>query len=355
VAQEADRIHYGLIAAILLIGGGLWSADLFLATTERREVRAEARHYYERGADLLHHGQPAQAIDPLRKAYAEQRTNRAFSVALATALVETGKRDEAARILTDLLARSPNDGESNLLEARLALAHADNDGAIAEAQSYYHRAIFGNWPDLSPEQAQARKIEARMELAAMLAARGMKQELLSELLELEPETAGDISAAKKVAAWYLVAGSPQRAAEAYKKLVGEDPEDASNASGLGRAELALGNYRAAESAFTRAGDPEQANLAETMASLDPTIRTLSSAEKLRRSERILALVRDTLARCNADPQTVAKAQQMLDRKVRGPVTNEIAEERLSLAEDLWKSRPPACDDIVVRQMMQKLE
>lgn len=348
--ETNDRVQYGLIAVILGIGGALWSADLFLAKTENAEVRAEARRYFEHGVDLLNHGKPAEAIDPLRKAYSEQRSNRAFGVELAMALVASGKRDEAGDVLSELLARSPNDGESNLLQARLML----KDGDFADSQSYYHRAIYGAWPDLAPEQAQTRKIQARMELAQMLANQGMKQELLSELLELEPETAADRNAEKRVAAWYLAAGSPNRAADVYQALIREDPGDRANAAGLGEAELAMGNYRAAENAFTGAGDLEQANLADTMASLDPTIRTLSSAEKFRRSERILTLVRDTLIRCNGDSQEIVKADELLSKRVRGAVTNEVAEQRLALAEELWRGRPAGCDDVVLRQMTQKL-
>ena len=45
---------------------------------------------------------------------------------------------------------------------------------------------------------------------------------------------------------------------------------------------------------------------------------------------------------------------MLAKKVRGAVTNELAEQRLSLAEQLWKARPAGCDDEVLRQITQKL-
>ena len=75
----------------------------------------------------------------------------------------------------------------------------------------------------------------------------------------------------------------------------EDPVDLSNAANLGEAELALGNYHAAESAFSKAGEPDRTGLAETIAELDPTGRTLSSAEKFRRSEQILELAHNTLA------------------------------------------------------------
>jgi tetratricopeptide (TPR) repeat protein len=345
-----DRLQYGLIAAIVVIGGALWSADLFLARTENAEVRAEARRYYDQGSRLLTNGNRAQAVDALRKANALQRTNRGYGVRLAEALIADGKFDEAGRVLAELLARTPNDGESNLLEARLTL----QTGSLADALAYYHRAIYGSWTGLNPPEAETRKMQTRMELAELLAQRGMKQELLSELLALGPEAAGNLEVEKKVAGWYLAAASPQRAADAYRDLMREDPDDPSNAAHLGDAELALGNYRAAENAFSKAGDLDRARLADQIAELDPTARTLSSAEKFRRSERILEMARDDLKRCAGDPKLVDQATDLLDKKVRGAVTNELSEQRLSLAEQLSKARPSGCEDEVLRQITQKL-
>jgi tetratricopeptide (TPR) repeat protein len=345
-----DRLQYGLIAAIVAIGAALWSADLFLARTENAEVRAEARQNYNRGAGLLTQGKTSEALDPLRKAYSLQRTNRVYGVRLAEALIGSGKFEEAGRVLAELLARSPNDGESNLLEARLTL----RIGSLTDALAYYHRAIYGAWTGLNPADAEKRKIQTRMELAELLGQRGLKQELLSELLALGPESAGNLDVEKKLAAWFMLAGAPQRAADAYRALMKEDPDDSSNAAGLGEAELVLGNYRAAENSFAEAGDLDRARHAEEMAELDPTARTLSSAEKFRRSERILEMTRDALARCSGDAKLIDQADDLLTKRVSRVVTNELAEQRLALAEQLWKARPAACDDEVLRQIIQKL-
>ncbi len=345
-----DRLQYGMIAAILGIGAALWSADLFLARTENAEVRAEARSYFDLGSRLFADHKAAEAAEPLRKAHSLQRANRGYGVRLAEALIASGKLDEAGRVLTELLARSPNDGESNLLEARLTLRTAN----LADALAYYHRAIYGAWTGLKPDQVETRKIQTRMELAELLAQRGLKQELLSELLALSPEAAGNLDVEKKLAAWYMAAGSPQRAADAYQELMRDDPADLSNAANLGEADLALGNYHAAENAFSKAGEPDRAGLAETIAELDPTGRTLSSAEKFRRSERILELAHDTLERCSGNSTLIDQAADLLAKPVHGVVTNELAEQRLSLAEQLWKARPAGCDDEVLRQITQKL-
>ena len=53
----------------------------------------------------------------------------------------TGKLDEAGRLLSDLLDHNPNDGETNLAEARLLVREGEWENAFA----YYHRAIYGSW------------------------------------------------------------------------------------------------------------------------------------------------------------------------------------------------------------------
>ena len=128
---------------------------------------------------------------------------------------------------------------------------------------------------------------------------------------------------------------------------------------MGEAELTSGNYRAAEQAFQSAGARQQADLATEMAGLDPTLRRLSSAEKLRRSILILEMARDAATRCQPPNQVLLEtADRELSTKVRGASTNELAEERLSLAEELWQQRKANCEsnpsDAVLAKLMPKL-
>ncbi len=348
MAAKVSRPALGLMAIILAIIAGLWTVDSFLARTETRETQAEARRYHDRGVSLLKANQAAAAIEPLRKAYTLDRDNVDYEIDLSAALLEAGKTAEARQMLDDVLGKSPNDGEANLLEARLML----RTGNFAQAEAYYHRAIYGIWPDNSA----AHRVAVRLELAGALAKRGASQELLAELLAFGPEATENPDVEKKIAGWFLDAGAPQRAAELYRSLMNQDPGDPSNAAGYGEAELTLGNYRAAEIAFRKAGDDKRAALAGQIAGIDPTVRTLSSAEKFRRSTAILQMTRDMLARCKGDPKLVDEADALLAKKERGPATNELSEERLSLAQDLWDAKPPECQpDDVLRLLMQKLE
>ncbi len=343
-----SRPGVGLIAMILAVIVGFWAFDVFLARTETRETEAEARHYHKSGMALLKAGKPAEAVDPLNHAHVLDRDNQNYEMDLAQALLDSGKLAEAGAMLSDLLERSPNDGQANLLEARLMLRHNN----FPEAEAYYHRAIFGIWPG-SDEQ---HRVDVKLELAGVLAGRGDKQALLSELLDFGPQAMENPAVERKVALWYMDAGSPQRAAAVYRSLLQQEPGDKSAAAGLGEAELTVGNYRAAESAFSKAGEDDRAWVAGEVAALDPTPRTLSSAEKFRRSQRVLQMTRDTLAQCNGNPKLLAETDALLKKNPRGPVTNELAEDRLSLARDLWDALPPACKpDEVLRLVMNKVE
>lgn len=200
----------------------------------------------------------------------------------------------------------------------------------------------------------------------MLDSAGAATELLAELLPLEQEVQGNPTEEKRVAALYLDAHSPARAAAAYRALIAADAAgDAANAndaeiySGLGEAELALADYSAAASAFRAAQRSDHKNpqedaqlqarleLAANMAGLDPTLRRLTSREKYERSVRLLQAARDSLSRCAApekiaDDMDVAEADRTLKQRAPAYVTNEAAEGLLGLAERVWRARRRDC-------------
>jgi len=338
------RLKWGLMLVIAASMGALWGIDMFLARTERAEVIGEARQDYEAGLALLEAGRAADAIDPLRKAHTQDRSNRQYTLRLVAALVETGKLDEAGRLLTDLLERNPNDGETSLAEARLLAREGEWENAIA----YYHRAIYGSWDSktASPQTA------ARLELVDVLVQRGLRKDLLAEVLLLETEVAKDPHLLRRIAQLYLVAGSPGRAETIYRTLLRDDMDDPGLYSGLGDAELALGNYRVAEAAFQnairngadRSRLEQRIQLSGSVAGLDPALRRLTSMEKFDRAVRILQLALDALKQCGRGDgaEQIAGAEKLLAVHIRGNPANELAEERLSTAEQIWQMRIDAC-------------
>ena len=195
----------GIVLSIIVL---VWTADSMLARVERGETQSEAHGYWSKGMSLLAGGHPAEAEDLLRKAYVIDRANASYGLDLATALTTSGKFDDAAVLIDDLLKASPNDGPTNLAAARLAVRR----GNLEDAKAYYHRAIYGGWT----QDARSHRIETRLELVGLLDSSGDGTELLAELLPLEPEVQGDPAKEKRVAALYLHAHSPARAAAIYR-------------------------------------------------------------------------------------------------------------------------------------------
>lgn len=334
---------------------GLFVLDQFLATVEHNELASEARSHYKSGQQLLAAGRPKDAVHELSRAYALDRSNRAYQLALAQAQTAAGDFAGAETNLRSLLDRDSNDGPTNLAMARLLARSAEP----VEAEAYYHRALYGTWPaGTSPRGV-------RMELIDFLAKEGAHKELLPELLLLQDESRGQHDVDEKAARLFLAAGSPARAANVYRTIIHQQPDDVEAYKGLGQAELAQGDFNAAQRNFLAAlrhapGDKQIIELLHStslLSSLDPTPRRLASQEKFDRSIRILEMAENDLSACS-QPQShpdiaalVTQADQLRTQKIKGPVANEMSESRLGLAEQLWDARtkdcaqqPPAPDD-----------
>jgi tetratricopeptide (TPR) repeat protein len=321
------------------VATGLATADRFLAKIEASETKASAERSYKKGSLLLEKGNAAGAVDLLREAHGLDRQNSRYSLRLVSALVASGRNADAAPLLQSVLQRKPNDGEANLEAARLAVKSDD----LQEAQAYYHRAIYGEWPG----NADPRRNEVRMELVNLLVEKNRKQELLGELIELEAQPAASAGERKRIAELLLVADAPARAAAIYTAMLDADPRDSAASEGLGNAELQLGQYRAAHDAYQRAfmRDPNNSSVRErlavlnTVTGLDPTLRSLTSLEKYRRSIRILQMARESLGQCDGEgaPELLKVADAQVGAAIPAHVTNEAAEGVLAIAEELWQA------------------
>jgi len=333
-------IRVTLVLALVI--AGLTAVDRFLAQTEMAEVQREAREAFAAGSRLLHEGKTAQAVELLRTAHVLARQNTQYELELGNALLRLGKLDEAQPFIDEALDRQPNEGEANLVAARLMLArHMPGD-----AKAYYHRAIYGHWAAGN----MVEKSSARMELIELLAHEGNRAELLPELILLEQEPDREPAFRKRLAQYFITAGAPARAAEVYRDLIARSPDDAEAYAGLGEAELQQGEYRRARFAFLKAyslgRNPAvlpRLTLLNQLTALDPTPRQLPSAEKYRRSIHLLSLIRDDL-RQHPSAQTtelLREADEQLSKKEPAHISNELAESVLALTERLWQYRVKA--------------
>jgi tetratricopeptide (TPR) repeat protein len=338
-----------LVIALTAIAAGLTGLDRFLARVESAELHGTAQRAYVSGSSLLNVGKAAAAIDPLREAHSIERQNPDYALALITALTNAGKTAEAELLMQEMLAREPNDGRVNLTAARLAV----REGNAADAEAYFHRAIYGEWQD----DPAGHRIAARMELIDDLTARGRKQELLAELIAIEAEPTATPAIRKRLARLFSLAGSPARAVDVYRQITAKDPRDIDAWAGLGEAELEQGQYDAARAAFLQGflRNPNDVSIRShlqtlnTVAGLDPTLRKLTSQEKYSRSVRILEMARAGLAACVEKKPEADNSLKLLPAaasvigKAPAHVTNEAAESVLALAEAVWRARNEACN------------
>jgi tetratricopeptide (TPR) repeat protein len=355
------RILNWLIVVAVLVA--LYTFDVFMANLERTELSREANSLY-RAAQSLESSHINEAIRLYRRALAINRGNLDYQIALGRTWVAAKQYEDALPLFNDVLQRYPDDGRANLEMARLKEATGDTSAAA----SYFHRAIYGSWP----RETQSRRIDARLELINMLVGAGRQRELLAELLPLEDEAPHDPALRLKIAGLFITAGSLSRAADAYRAIVHDHPDNEQAYAGLGEAELQLGDYRAAQSALVSAlrRKPDDAvvrqrlALVTQLAQLDPTYRHLPFQERLERSRKILTLALTELEQCaprqeNAEVDGIANRARTALQPKRSREEDPV-ETNLSISEDAWNYVHRACPqqpkpDDPLAVMMGRLE
>jgi tetratricopeptide (TPR) repeat protein len=329
------------LTVTLLAIAALFALDTVLAKTERSKRRAEAERLYENGERLLQAGRSDQAVRQFRAAIAIQRDNQQYQLALGRALQANRQAGEAEATLSEVVERDPLSGPANLALARVLA----QEGKAADADSYYHRAIYGRWKGDPP----GNELRVRFELADLLRAQNSKAALLAELLPLQEQAPGDAATQQKLGVLFMDAGSPARAVEVFRGIIRHDPEDADARATLGDAELALGNYAAAREAFLvvqrlRANDLRaraRYELSSRALELDPTIKGLTQEEQLLRSRKLLTVVLAEMNQCVGDARSAA-AQQSIQDAEQTLKRGRSYSENLDLAKRLWGMRPPSC-------------
>jgi chloride channel protein, CIC family len=329
-----------VLASSALLAG----ADLWLARAEAAETRAEASRLFDEGRTLEARGAYDQAIGRYQGALAAARQEPAYEIALARALLAGGRDKEARAVVDALLRRRPTDGEANLTMARVRRDRRNTEDTVR----YYRQAVLGEWRDAS----HGNSLATRLELVEFLARRGLREQLLAELLTLEG-LAKDPVVKRRVALLYVTAGAPERSREAWLALRKSTPDDPAVYAGLGEAELAARNVRAAAANFRtalklRPGDPhlqERLALCVGVLALDPTLRGLSTVQRHERSVALVDQARASLAHC----QRAATALQPVVPDAAGTKVRalEVATDaNLDLAERLWQTRKDRCGDQV---------
>ena len=182
VKPFAGRSFLGIFGLVFLAIAVLFVADTFLANAERAESLAGAARLFQQGQALMQRGDNAQAIERIQDALAIERGNRDYLRMLAQAQFAAGKTSDAESTLTELLQSNPTDGLASLVMGRVLV----KEGRFAEAISYLHRAIYGDWK----EDAAGNRLRARFELIDLLAGR------IQVLFDTLPASIANIRAGK---------------------------------------------------------------------------------------------------------------------------------------------------------------
>ncbi len=350
---------------ILVLAGlaALFAATAMLARWYEHERLERAQANFQRGFALAQAGRYEQAIERFRSALAVARGSTQYRLALARSLMALGRLNEAAVQLQEVLRADPADALTNLLLARIAA----QEGRTNDAVNYYQRSIFGYWRD----DPQANRLNARWELISLLSRTGQNRRVVAELLGVAEEAPENMEVQKRVARMLLEYGAPTQAIGIARSVVAREPRDPEILTVLGRAEMTLGNDQLARNAFRRAllyapeYEPARKYLevVTEALSLDPTIRGLRTAERVRRSRNLVTRALESLERCMdgrpLSPETSSlmnQARISLSRKT--PNTLKAAEADIALAEALWELRPETCavsgDDEPVARVLARI-
>jgi chloride channel protein, CIC family len=308
-----------------------------------REGRVtRARQQEAAGSQLVKEGRYEEAVAQFREALSISQSveNR---LALGLALVKAGYPDEGSIYLKEVLRERPDSGPALLALAEVAAQQGRIDDAVAQ----YRRAIDGSWPGNAAES----RMEARIDLVKVLANAGRRVQAQNELLALAAEIPRRPDFEKRIAGMLTDLGLPSQAAAVYRDVLERNPRDAAAQDGVGEAELAEGNFAAAQQAFRAAVqiDPTDETAARRIAlcnqilALDPEARGVRAPERYQRSRNLLADVVGQIQHCLPQPTGLSQAQELLANHRRPLSFGDAAETNVAAASRLWREALPACE------------
>jgi tetratricopeptide (TPR) repeat protein len=340
------------VALVLLVVMGI-IAGILARDYDATRLRL-ARQEFLAGA-FVADARPDDAAEHYRAALALDRDNPEIRRALAVSLFRLGRLDEAETHLIELLAIDPIDAEANLLRARIAMRRQ----ALADAEMFYQRAIYGRWG----ERADAQRIAARFELFELLSHTGARIQARAELLRLQAELPEAPLLERQLAARFMALGDPAQAAEVLQRVVRQSPADARAWKDLADAHLAVGRFREARDAALRAlaADPQDQATRERIdqineaLALDPTRPGLSPAARFKRSGELLTRVLQDVDTCLAALPANATRPDLTDLRGRArtalaakPTARDadsieaLTDQRIAVIDELWRVRVTQC-------------
>jgi tetratricopeptide (TPR) repeat protein len=281
-ARRLSRfVHRELILIVVLAGaaGAGFLATRAAAAADHRLRQRQASAWFDAGRGHLAAGRLDDALGDLRRAVARDRDNRRYRLALASALVASGRDEEARGLLLALRDAQPEEPETNLQLARLEGRAGNGEGA----RRYYEGALAALW---RPEQA-ARRRTIRLELIDALLTRQQHARALAELLVLASNVPDTPRIQTDVARRFLLAGDPGRAQAHFLRVLRVQSGNRDALAGAGEASFALADYSSARRYLTAVPEPDarladMRDVARLVLAGDPLAPRLPAAERRRR-------------------------------------------------------------------------
>lgn len=279
----------GLIVSFMIAG--------FAVRSYHRQEDRVAWSWYVRGEQSMATNHAADAVMDYRTALVYSRSNAAYQLRLAQALVADGRQAEAWEYLTRLWSANPSNGPVNLELGRLAMERDD----VPQVIQYFHNAIDGNWTG----DVAYRRRTLRQELCQYLIRKGQRPQALAELMALSSETPDEPELRVEVGGLFMKAADYDVALRQYQRALQSDRRNAAALAGAGEAAFAMADYRQAQRYLYRAllRNPHDQQVetmlrtSELVVAIDPFTRGLTERERSRRVLESFAQAVNRLQQC----------------------------------------------------------
>ena len=300
-----------LLVVLCLLSAAMFVGTRRLAGWSHGRRAAAAGEWFARGDKLTRAGDVDAGIASFREAVAADRQNAGYTLALARALADAGRNEEARPLLLQLRQRQPDDVEVNYRLAGLAALN----GEAAEAIRYYNYAMFG----LARIGRDYERRQIRTELIAFLIGSGEQQEAITQLGSLSRELPEEPTAQIEAARLAARAGDASRAFEFFRRATTLDAKNVEAAAGAGDAAFTLRDFGSAVRNLERAADlgaPASAleprlTIARVVLASDPLAARVASGERVRRLLAGLARAADRHDKCQQATGVDPKAPDVM--------------------------------------------
>lgn len=314
-----------IVIVLFFVTGGIVRAY-------HEKLHALAGQWFAAAETSLKAGNARAALADLRNALMYEPEDSRIQFRLAQALMASAHDDEARTYLEGLLSQSPSNAEVNLALAQIAA----KTGNETDALRYYHGAIYGVWPN-NPE---ANRLSAQLELCKFLVERNDKANADGELISLASEIPAKNSSSlhEQTGELFLRAGDPGRALAEFRVVLRAPKAPVAAWKGAGIAAYKLGYFGVATRYLERAersnkSDPDVKSyleVARLILQWDPYLGELRESQRADRARHDFAQGMQRLESCakasgiSIDAGTPASAQNLTKTEQTNPASSDVS-------------------------------